>query len=270
MNSVGTKNHRKRYLIYDNIVRGAGIGHTMASYNYGLDYARRNNLEWMPRKITAGHRLGHSRCFESELGLPIISNTERDKVIKNKNMIEHVKYNNTGSPPCWDFTLTGPIYRKWYHQSRRERSSAFISPEKDNICISIRRGDLANNPDHPMWYRLSPLDDYVSLLNKVISQNNITDYRLIISTDLVDRRDTLVDRYNNPKDISVVFNEHLSDIIFLPFCESDPIESQSHHTFDFFHNCIAAQYFIGSHSGFSNTIRDIYRTGNSYSVHIDN
>ena len=32
----------------------------------------------------------------------------------------------------------------------------------------------------------------------------------------------MVDRYNNPKDISVVFNEHLSDIIFLPFCESDP------------------------------------------------
>ena len=60
----------KKYLFYDNIVRGAGIGHTLACYNYGLNMALEKGLEYLPCETTPGHNLGPIG-MERLLNLPL-------------------------------------------------------------------------------------------------------------------------------------------------------------------------------------------------------
>jgi hypothetical protein len=253
----------KKYLVYDDIVRGAGLGHIMTSYNAGLSYCIKNNLEWLPCKIKPAHDLNKYNTIEDELGLPTILEQERVNILQNHEC-EHIRYGTEGGI-CNDFSKTGAIYRDWYSCSRKGKNSVFLSSEKVNICISIRRGDIAAaGPEHHMASRLRPLKSYVQKLKWLINEHNISNYRLIISTDLRGgHKNCLVDRNNNPKNVDDVFASYNTDLVFLPFSESLDAD-QKYTTFDFFHAAIASEYFIGSVSGFSEIIKDVYRHKNSY------
>ena len=248
-----------KYLLYDNLVRGAGLGHLMNCYNYGLDYSIRENMQWVPIRIRCGHYLGSSQhVIENELGLPIFEDSYRENIIKN-HKYEHEKYNPKYSPASESTELTGKILKDWYTTSRKGLSNKFLSQDKVNICISIRRGDIAASPNHSMKDRLLPLSYYINMLEEIIKENSISKYRIILSTDLRGHRDCLVGMDNQPHSVEKIFKNHLSDLIFLPFCESDP-DSNEYHTFDFFHTATASDFFIGSNSGFSHIIENYYRS----------
>lgn len=247
-----------KYLLYDSIVRGAGLGHTMASYNYGLDYSIRGDMQWVPSRLICGHQLcSGGYVVENELGLPLFEDSFREDIIQNY-LYEHKEYSRDSSPVLEYSSVTSRVLKDWYIDSRKDLFPKFLSKEKANICISIRRGDLAASPHHPMRYRLQPLSYYVSELEKIIKEKSLNEYRVIISIDLRGNRDCLVDRSNIPQPVDKIFKDHLDDLIFLPFCENDP-ESNDHHTFDFFHAAVAADFFIGSRSGFSHVIDRFYR-----------
>lgn len=252
-----TLNYDKTCLIYHDIVYGAGIGHTMACYNYGLNYSLEQNMIWVPKKLVPGHNLNTcGRIFEEELGLPIYTDEYIEDIKKSCNYKEVLKDTHPGSA---DFKKTKPIFTQWYKDSRIDKTPMFLNKHKTNICMSIRRGDLAGKPDHPMFIRLKPFDYYINALEDLITVNNISDFRLIVSTDLRGHNNCLVDEMNKPHDVSSIFKKYADDLVFVPFREDEPQENQFH-TFDFFHAAVAADYFIGYiPGGMSEVINLIYR-----------
>lgn len=249
----------KKYLIFDNIVRGAGLGHTLVNYNHGLNYCIKHDLIWTPHKIIPGHCLnacGHT--LEAELGLPQFSKEHIDNIRNTKNF-EEIKLSTPEC--CIDWSLTRPVFKNWYAAAREGKKPMFLSESKTNICVSIRRGDLAGKPNHSMFWRLQPFSYYTEQLKELIKKESIEQYRLIISTDLHGHDNCIVDRHNNPHDIRDIFRDFSDDLIFVPFREDKP-ESNKYHTYDFLHAAISSDFFIGdSQGGYSVVIREIYRHG---------
>ena len=159
-----------KYLFYDNIVRGAGLGHSLSCYNYGLNMALGKGLEFLPCRIQAGHGFKDG-AIESLLGLPE-SQKRRDFIIQaDPSAVEHVRYCPTDNGTSHDLTATRSILRRWYYESRKEYDT-MLSKDHNvaNITICIRRGDIACGLAHPMQGRLRPNRWYVAALEK----NNIT------------------------------------------------------------------------------------------------
>ena len=72
----------KRYLFYDNMVRSAGLGHTLMTYDSGLAQAIESNQIFLPCLMRFGHNLGQSGFMEAGLGLDDCSNVR--SLIKKK------------------------------------------------------------------------------------------------------------------------------------------------------------------------------------------
>ena len=111
----------KKYLIYNNLVRGSGLGHFFLSYNYGLDYSIKNNLEYLPALSRLGHGLGYTQgLVEEYLGLPICEE-KRKEVLKNEfDLCEIVEYTNN-NPVFGLFGSTLHLYRDWYFNKSKDR-----------------------------------------------------------------------------------------------------------------------------------------------------
>ena len=171
----------KKYLIYNNLVQGSGLGHFFLSYNYGLDYSIKNNLEYLPALSSLGHGLGHTEgLVEEYLGFPICEE-KRKEVLENEfNLCEIVEYTN--NPPLFGFfSSTLNLYRDWYF-NKSKKVPVFIDNNKFNITASIRRGDLMSNSEGHK-YRIWGSSDYYfrSVINKNIPDHD--NYSIHIFSD---------------------------------------------------------------------------------------
>lgn len=238
------------------------MGHTLLTYNYGLNLALEEGLEFLPPQITAGHGLGHPRGeFEKQLGWPDCRSLRETKTRTDPDNIKHIPYCSENCPPVLhDFSKTGPVLREWYSQKTVTYPNLFSSDNNvTNISISIRRGDLARvGPSHHMWSNLRPDKYYVDTLRTVLTDNNITDYRVVIFSD-GDETDPefknpmiYIDEYNNPVDIFNLFRE-FKNIVYYPG-NQDCLR-----TFTSFHNIVNSDILIGSRSSFcTHLFRDLY------------
>lgn len=241
-----------KYLLYDNIVRGAGLGHTLACYNYGLQLARSWDMELLTKKLIPGHGFNSMMhtTIEQELGIPIVDDEHLDKLF-HSNLVEIIPYADH-HPVENDFRSTREIFKQWYDDADNILNNR-LAKDITSITISIRRGDLAcSDRKHPMRSRLLPLNFYLDELNRILEHNEIEDYHLTVSCDT--RNGTsLVDENNNVLDVEDVFKNHLKHFTFLPS------DMDGEKTFIFFHHAVSSDFFISSNSGFSKIINEVYR-----------
>lgn len=247
----------KKYLIYDNLVRGSGLGHFLLTYNYGLNYAIKNELEYLPIQCKLGHGLGHpAGLVEKHLGLPIC-NKKRKEVLENElDLCEVIKYQRT-NPCLGDFTSTIKFFKNRYFNEAAE-VPIFIDQNKFNISVSIRRGDLMGNIEGYKNRLSSSSDDYFKrIINKNIPSHD--NYNIHIFSD----GDGLTDSYIDDKGLAHSFKE-MCNILSIPQDKTqyhtsyskkygDP-EYDASLLFSTIKSCALSNLFIGSYSSFSSVI----------------
>lgn len=145
-------------LLYKDIVRGAGVGHTFACYNYAVNMSIIENRQLVVPTIIMGHNLPLGK-FEAFFGLesPI------DMPLDNIKIIE---YSSSNSSYSLDFTKSETFFLDKYIEAKSPKNfSDHNVPNKINISIHIRRGDILNKPKEyadriisDVWYRDTLLD----------------------------------------------------------------------------------------------------------------
>ena len=127
----------KRYLIYNNIVRGAGIGHTMGCYNYAVQISLNTGLKLIIPKIRLGHKLGDDFRFEKFWGLDTYDDSFIKSIANDEN--ENIEYSSDNSPHSYNFSETKSFFYDRYlatEQSKFKYPSHHV-PDKINIAIPI-------------------------------------------------------------------------------------------------------------------------------------
>jgi len=237
----------KKYLIYDNLVKGAGIGHSLCSYAYGMELAQKKNLIYIPNLMTCGHGLGDNGFLENLLGLPIYFN-ERKALLSNAiSEVEHIEYKNDEEQPTIDFLRHKDKFLDFFKSSQLAKSKTSLQ-NSFNISITIRRGDIAIHypKNHPFRTRLRSTHFYLNALKKIISDCRLKDFHIHIFTD--SRHEYCVDEFGKKQDYLDVFKEFKGKI-------NINIDNRSKDgVFNAMSTCIYSNIFIGSISGFSDII----------------
>lgn len=152
----------KKYLIYNNVVRGAGLGHTMCCYNYAVQMAINQNCELIVPRLVLGHNLGNNFEFETFFGLDRFDeNKIKELMLLNKDNIELIEYNSLN--PCSGSFLKSKIF--FYEKYLTAQKTNFTkyknhnNPNKTNISIHIRRGDIVRNKSKAIYYNSRILPD---------------------------------------------------------------------------------------------------------------
>tara|TARA_Y100000593_G_scaffold749_1_gene1466 strand:- start:83937 stop:84929 length:993 start_codon:yes stop_codon:yes gene_type:complete len=166
------------FLFYDNLVRGAGVGHCLTSYNHGLIMAMDNNMTYLPEPLVCGHNLGRDGLFEFAMGLPDCAGAR--KVVRRRmpDRITEVKYN----PAVARCTLNNDFSRtkEYFNNCYKNRGLVFktsMVPNKINICINIRRGDILLvdeiKSNEAVTKRILPDNYYIRALDFIIKKNSL-------------------------------------------------------------------------------------------------
>ena len=263
---------KKKYLFYDNILRGGGLGHALFSYNKGLKKAINSEQIFLPSTMALGHGCGDNGFAESALGLPF--SPPLRSIIRDSfpHEIEHVPYNPlTSSEVEEDFSLTRDYFLSHYKNRKiictNHAHSALI-----NITMTIRRGDIACGKHiygkaHPMVPRLLPDSYFQEVLEYVLEAYQIKDFYLTIYSDGDmkelwiekgkpfdgDLKENYVNEKCEPIDIYKLFNKYKGRVNYFPSQASAP------NTLEKIQNCIASDIYIASVSGFSEVI-SLYKT----------
>jgi len=249
---------KTKYLFYDNIVKGAGIGHTLFTYNSGLNQAISNNQCFIPSLMQLGHGLGQRGLLEAALGLPNCSELRGELEKLFPKQIERVKYHpqDSCSNVCEDFSLTRPYFLSCY-KNRTLRVYEECPKDVTTICMTIRRGDIACNrkwegSGHSMEDRLLPDMYYKNALDYLLETYNIQNFLLYIYSD-ADWTDQYVNEKCKPVDVYKYFNYKNGDIKYVPS------QKTADSTIVTLQTCIESDFFIASVSGFSEAIT-LYKT----------
>ncbi|MAF24660.1 hypothetical protein CL634_03685, partial [bacterium] len=126
----------KKYLCYEPLC-GSGIGHWLVSYNWGLQFAQANKLEFWPSPTRMGHGMANFRGeVEKYLGLPCDFERYRNISLQKAGVVFRKKNPKQVSS---DFSETFDYFMDCYEN--RERLALDLTNEAVNICVSIRRGD---------------------------------------------------------------------------------------------------------------------------------
>ncbi len=136
----------KKYLLYKNIVHGAGAGHTLMCYNHAVQQSIEKKLELIVPKCIMGHNLGKDFEFEKFFGLDQYDNQHIDNLVKEKcDKIETMEYSNNGCFQNSDFSKTKEFFISRFLKTVDEKEKLYknhMVSNKINIAIHIRRGDI--------------------------------------------------------------------------------------------------------------------------------
>ncbi len=245
---------RKKYLLYDDIVRGAGIGHTLWSYIFGLELSNKLGLEYLPCKIKAGHGLSDLEKF---LGLD--DHEARRKLISEKypSEILNIQYNKSFPQ---GITLTKDwsdahrkLIRDSYHNKREEQKN-LSKQNVTNIAASIRRGDVVHYTTK-FKERLATDEFYRKSINQILSSHNIEKYFINVFSDGAKGANYYVNENGEKVNKEQLLPEHYenAEINCSDHNEGNTAGSRNI-TFEHLQNCVNADIFLGSVSGFSELI----------------
>ena len=113
----------KKYLFYDNIVRGAGIGHTLACYAYGLHQAEQKGMIFLADKMNLGHGVKNVEKF---LGLKDFTQERQELLKRNKDLISFQHYKKAEHPTIlilnWPQEIKDYLCHR-YHNHRKVTAS---------------------------------------------------------------------------------------------------------------------------------------------------
>jgi hypothetical protein len=222
------------WLIYDNIILGAGIGHTYGCYNFPYYLAKKYNLTLaMPNTSPGcpGFRPNESGIFEKFFGLDDTSGLRLQ--LLNNNDIEKVIIPNSGDVHDYEVFLTNydikddtcfhiraeeySIQRNAYYDfslTRKELSDRYkkaryyepcvnwLDDECINVAVHIRRGNVLIH-EHLRKHRAAPDQGFIDHFNKIKSQTN-KPIRLNIYTE--GREGKYYNENNIETDIVSLFN----------------------------------------------------------------
>jgi hypothetical protein len=160
---IGGLNH-ERYLIYNNIVRGAGVGHTLSCYNYAIQLALQEKLQLIVPRTHLGHEAGSNFQFENFFGLDCYTPEQiQDFVtITPKEDIVVVEYSTEKNPSNSYYTKTKDFFLNRYLKAYpllKEKYKNHIVPGKINIAMHIRRGDIVANKNYLEHHKYRILSD---------------------------------------------------------------------------------------------------------------
>tara|TARA_Y100001938_G_C8097516_1_gene439141 strand:+ start:2813 stop:3679 length:867 start_codon:yes stop_codon:yes gene_type:complete len=259
----------KQYLFYDEIVKGAGIGHTLCCYVFGLEVANRLKLEYLPCNIMAGHGLSDVERF---LGLEDFSEKRKSISKEFPQKIFHIKYQQNFPQGTIPISNWGPKYNKLIresYQSRKLKHRSLLKQNAVNIAVSIRRGDVVFYPPeyaNNFRDRLRPDQFYRDAINNIIDLHNVDKYFINVFSDGMKRSNYYVDE--NGKSVSkkeLLQNLHEHSEIHLSDIKGNGDKPGSRNiTFEHLQNCVEADIFIGSISGFSELINVLRNYKNCY------
>lgn len=237
----------KKYLIYDNLVRGAGIGHSLACYNYGLNMAQDKGLKFLPSLLQLGHGVGGGGVLESFLGLPNCT-AEREAVLNNyAPLVHHENYDPRVNPTSSDFSKTKSYFRKAY-KNVSTRECPHLNLNIINIAVSIRRGDIAMFPHSGHKGRLLPDIYFLRALDYVIGQLNSSNFFVNIYSD-GDWKGNYINEKGEKVDPNSLFSKYKDRFAF------HSTHKSGNTTLSQFHSCIVSDIYIASISGFSQAIQ---------------
>ena len=263
---VNEQGIKQKYLFYDDLVYDAGIGHAMCCYVYGLEFAYKKNIEYMPDILRLGHGFNKAKLgtIESFLGLP----DHRQNRLVIKKEAPHLILNfpkTTQRSETVAFINFSQASKKFlkdsYQNKRRLLLDNSFDPDVINIAISIRRGDVVcpTNVRGVHRHRLKNEQFYINVAKEVVNQNKLKNYHIHIYSDgSRNWPDQYVDINDNPLNIKDLFLNYF-DKVSLHLGKNDPKVAMSH-----FQHCTDADYFIGSTSGFSDLISILRAENTSY------
>tara|TARA_Y100000592_G_scaffold18799_1_gene28761 strand:- start:16234 stop:17061 length:828 start_codon:yes stop_codon:yes gene_type:complete len=244
----------KKYLFYDDIVRGAGIGHTLCSYIFGLELSKKINLEYLPCKIKPGHGLSD---IEKYLGLQNFEERREQLIKSNPNEIFHIKYNKNFSQSCvpmnsWNSDQCKFIQDK-YGRAKHPDSN-YIKKDFVNIAVSIRRGDVVHYKSS-FKNRLMPDSFYRNSISFLLSSLNIDKYFINIFSDGALREAHYVNENGEHIELEKLIPEfHDNASMNLSDHSGGSTPGLRNITFDHMWACVNSDIFLGSISGFSELI----------------
>ena len=262
-----TMDSNKKYLFYDDIVRGAGIGHTLCCYAFGLEMANRLELEYLPSKIKPGHGLSEAEKF---LGLEDFEEKRFTLEQECPQKIYHIKYESRNNQPAIPISKWSKYVRQYIQSAYKNNSlkqNNLLKEDCTNIAVSIRRGDVV---DYVTSFRdrLRPDKFYRKSIKEVIKLHNVDKYFINIFSDgkkganyyvdengkRVEKKELLPDHYENSK---ITCSDHTTP---------NKIGSRNI-AFEHLQNCVNADIFIGSISGYSELICTLRSYENCYMPH---
>tara|TARA_R100000008_G_scaffold86896_1_gene82581 strand:- start:9692 stop:10531 length:840 start_codon:yes stop_codon:yes gene_type:complete len=248
-----------KYLIYDNIIRGAGLGHTLVSYNYGLNIALSQNLVFLPPLMSLGHGLGNNGMVENFLGLNDFSTARNHARSNFPSLCDEHSYNQLkgGKPTLESFEKTRNYFMDHY-KYRRLILENHLKPQVTNITVTIRRGDVAMEPHYEgsaFKTRLRPDEYYLRVLDYIIQKQNLKDFFINIYSD-GDWADGYINDKGEKVNINRLFSKYKNRFNYFPS------KKNAERTLTQLQNCIESDICIASISGFSQII-GLYKTHGS-------
>jgi len=222
-----------RYLIYDNVHAGAGIGHTFYSYHWGYKLAKLNDLDLNSVLVNSSVRdFNVYGSYERFFGLDV-KNKKRQQILdddtikkvivpssKNKQdhhtfiqnypyedgMCFHVQMDGgtVGYNSCGEFDQTIDELKSRYRQARsNDHIESHIDKNYINVAIHIRRGNIMYS-EKLREYRLCTDQSCIDTFNS-FKQTTKSPIRLNIYTESRDgvyvnenlERSDIVDKFNH-------------------------------------------------------------------------
>ena len=245
---------KPRYLIYDNLVQGAGMGHTARDYMRIHSWAIIHGYTLVTPLCDLGHGFGKSGLFEKALGIPNQKNLRKFLLDNPQTQNLHVPHPQGALPNGYVSPKTRKVFLNYYNN----RVPLTEPPNQDikNITISIRRGDAAMCPDTIVRRRLLPTSYFLQAVRRALDLFAIKDFKLTIFSDggMGEHRGSYVDEFGNPESILDSFSPYTNS---LNFAVGPPSPRT---TLEQFHHSIQSDIFIASPSGFSKLI-SFYREG---------
>ena len=263
---------RRRYLIYNALVRGSGIGHLFYCYNYGLKLALQNNLVFLPTLSMPGHGLGRggkvesffgwqdcSRLIEEVRGKKDLDRVEFTNCINKadailakyrdrENIIFEIPYLQFNNHSTGDFSTT----KGWFLEKYKTARSKIFKPShyvkgSINIAVHIRRGDVLKNLSYNKD-RILPDSYFSTIIDKLkdILKNVTKPIMINVYSETKDK--IYLDEKGEPADLLKVFRHNNVKL----FLDNDPYET--------LRNMIDADILVASPSGFS-TVASIFSDG---------
>ena len=247
-------NSNKEYLFYDDIVRGAGIGHTLCCYAFGLEMANRLNLEYLPSKIKAGHGLSEVEKF---LGLEDFEEKRLALEQECPQKIYHIKYQMRDNQPAiplikWSKYVMQYIQNSYKNNSLKQNN--LLKENTTNITVSIRRGDIVHYKN-TFKDRLRPDEFYRDSIDKIIHLYDLDKYFINIFSDGAKGGNYYVNEKGERVEKEALLPKHHknSEITCSDHTNSGKAGSRNI-AFEHLQNCVNSDIFLGSISGYSELI----------------
>lgn len=233
-------------------MRGAGIGHTLSCYNYGLKQAIASNQEYLPCPVQIGHGIKRDGDIERFLGLPDCSARRQHLNDSRSEYIDRVEYTYGKHGSDDDFTSTQDWFRARLPQPLKAPPYP-LSSTQTNITISIRRGDAFSDRKLECGY-------YLKCLKLIVATKKITSPHISVFSD-GDGNGNYIDQEGRPASLRKVFKDfHITS--YIPPTSNKPNYEVgvTECTFRTMSTILNSDIFIGSISGFT-TALSLYYNG---------